>query len=259
MKKKFSVLFVLFLIITSFTNQSLAQKELPKSQLFLLHEDEVIPYKAEQYEAALKDFVKMFSDAKVESRSYNVVQGDYFTYTSVIPVTDFDGLAKYFGMTPDVIKKIGEDKFDAQMKKFDGCYNTHRNYLMTLRNDLSYKPEYALNPDDGINFRHFDYLYVVPGKEDEMAALLKEWKALYESKKIEEGYRVYIGSIGTEFGMVLFVQPAKSRTDWAILSDKQDEIFGKDYQKLWEKTVAITQKFEHKNAMMRPDLSYRPK
>ena len=68
-----------------------------------------------------------------------------------------------------------------------------------------------------------------------------------------------MGSMGTEIGMVLFVQPAKSRTDWAILSDKQDEIFGKDYEKLWKKSVAITQKFEHKNAMMRPDLSYRPK
>jgi hypothetical protein len=259
MKKKFGLLVYLIPAILAFSINVSAQGELPKSQLFLMHEDEVLPYKADQYESALKDFVKMFSDAKIENRTYNIVQGDYFTYTAVIPVTDFKGLAEYFGMTPDIIKKIGQDKFDAQMKKFDGCYDTHRNYLLTLRNDLSYKPEYALNPDDGINFRHFDYLYAVPGKEDEMTALLQEWKALYESKKIEQGYRVYMGSVGTENGMVLLVQPAKSRADWAILSDKQDEILGEESQKLWERTMEITQKFEHKNAMMRPDLSLRPK
>jgi hypothetical protein len=258
MKKKFALLFVSFLMVASFTNLSLAQKELPKTQLFLMHEDDVLPYMSDKYESALKDFVKMFSDAKVE-RTYNVIQTDLFKYTAVIPVTDFDGLAKYFGMSPEIVEKIGQDKFDAQMKKFDDCYDTHRNYLMTLRNDLSYKPEYGLNPDDGLNFRHLDYFYVVPGKEDEFVELIKEYKKLYESKKIEEGFRVYVGSVGTSMGMYLFVQPAKSRVDYATLSDKQDKILGNDGEKLWNKAIAITQKFEHHDGNMRPDLSLRKK
>jgi len=258
MKLKFSSPFLLLFFVLAFFAQSFAQKELPKSQLFLMHEDDVLPYMSDKYETALKDFVKMFSDAKVE-RTYNVIQTDIFKYTAVIPVTDFDGLAKYFGMSSEVMDKIGKDKFDAQMKKFDGCYDTHRNFLMTLRNDLSYKPEYGLNPDDGLNYRHLDYFYVVPGKEDEMMELIKEYKKLYESKKIEEGFRVYVGSVGTANGMFLFVQPAKSRVDYATFSDKQDEILGKDAQSLWEKTIAITQKFEHHDGNMRPDLSLRPK
>jgi len=258
MKLKFSSPFLLLFFVLAFFVQSFAQKELPKSQLFLMHEDDVLPYMSDKYEAALKDFVKMFSDAKVE-RTYNVIQTDIFKYTAVIPVTDFDGLAKYFGMSSEVMDKIGNDKFDAQMKKFDGCYDTHRNYLMTLHNDLSYKPEYGLNPDEGLNYRHLDYFYVVPGKEDEMMELIKQYKQLYESKKIEEGFRVYVGSVGTANGMYLFVQPAKSRVDFATLSDKQDEILGKDAQTLWEKAMAITQKFEHHDGNMRPDLSLRPK
>ncbi len=250
-------LLVFFALITFSTN-STAQKELPKSQLFLMHEDNVLPFMADKYESALKDFDKMMSDAKID-RTYNIIQADIFKYTAVIPVTDFDGLAKYFGMSPEVMNKIGKDKFESVMKKFDGCYDTHRNFLMTLRNDLSYKPEYGLNPDDGINFRHLDYFYAVPGKEDEMMELIKEYKKLYETKNIEEGYRVYMGSIGTEAGMVLFVQPAKSRVDYAALSDRQNEILGDEGQKLWDKTLAITQKFEHHDGMMRPDLSYRPK
>jgi hypothetical protein len=258
MKKKFMMLFLFVLGFVLFTNQSSAQKELPKSQLYLMHEDLVLPYMVDKYEQASKDFVQMLKDAKIDSRSYKVIQKDYFNYTAVIPVTDFDGLAKYFGMSPEMIEKIGKDKFDAQMRKFDGCYTTHRNYLLTLRNDLSYKPEYGLNMEQGLDYRHLDYFYPVPGKENEMMELIKEYKKLYESKKIEEGYRVYMGSVGTENGMVMFVQPSKSRVDFAMLSDKQDEILGKESQALWDKFLKVTQKFEHHDGMMRPDLSYQP-
>ena len=130
MKQKYLSLFLMVLFVLAFFAQSSAQKELPKSQLYLMHEDIVLPYMADEYEKALKDFAKLFSDAKIDSRSYRIIQKDYFNYTAVIPVTDFDGLAKYFGMTPEIIEKIGKDKFDAQMKKFDGCYDTHRNYLL---------------------------------------------------------------------------------------------------------------------------------
>jgi hypothetical protein len=259
MKQKSSLLFLAVLFVLAFLTQSFAQKDLPKSQLYLMHEDIVLPYMVNEYEKALKDFAKLFSDAKIDSRSYRIIQKDYFNYTAVIPVTDFDGLAKYFGMTPEIIEKIGKDKFDAQMRKFDGCYDTHRNYLLNLRNDLSYKPEYGLNMDEGLNYRHLDYFYPVPGKENELMELIKEYKKLYETKKIEEGYRVYMGSVGTEMGMVMFVQPAKSRVDFAMLSDKQDEILGKEAQALWDKLLKITQKFEHHDGVMRPDLSSQPK
>jgi len=259
MKQKSSLLFLIVLFVFAFFTQSFAQKDLPKSQLYLMHEDIVLPYMVNEYESALKDFAKLFSDAKIDSRSYRIIQKDYFNYTAVIPVTDFDGLAKYFGMTPEIIEKIGKDKFEAQMKKFDGCYDSHRNYLLNLRNDLSYKPEYGLNMDEGLNYRHLDYFYPVPGKENELMELIKEYKKLYETKKIEEGFRVYMGSVGTETGMVLFVQPAKSRVDFAMLSDKQDEILGKEAQALWDKLLKITQKFEHHDGVMRPDLSSQPK
>ncbi len=259
MKQKNFSLLLMVLFVLAFFAESFAQKELPKSQLLLMHEDLVLPSMADKYEQACKDYVQMLKDAKIDSRSYRVIQKDYFNYTAVIPVTDFDGLAKYFGMTPDVIEKIGKEKFDAQMKKFDGCYDTHRNYLLTLRNDLSYKPEYGLNMDEGLNYRHLDYFYPIPGKEDQMMELIKEYKKLYESKKLQEGYRVYMSSVGTENGMVLFVQPAKSRVDFAMLSDKQDEILGKEAQVLWDKLLKVTQKFEHHDGVMRPDLSFQPK
>jgi len=247
----------LFLFLLSFT-QLPAQDKLPDREMFMVHEDVVFPYMQDKYEKAAKDFVQMLIDANVEGSS-RAFQTEYFTYSTIISVKDFEGLAKYMEMRREMMDKIGEEKMGKVMGQFDGCYASHKNYLITLRNDLSYKPTYGLNADEGFNFRHFDYINVIPGKEDEMNDILKEYKALYESKNIEEGYRVYFGGIGTDMPYIIFVQPAKGRVDWATLSDRQDEQLGEEGSKLLNRMMAITQKFEHKDGMMRPDLYYSQK
>ncbi len=253
MKNKFFVpLLILFLI--PFFHLS-AQDKLPDSELLLVHEDAIYPYASEKYEKAVKDFVEMLKDSKVD-RTFRALQSDYFTYDFLTPVKDYDGLAKYFGMSSDMVLKIGKEKFSKVMSEFDGCYSSHKNYILNLRNDLSYKPKYGMDPNEGLNFRHLDYLYVIPGKEQEMISLIKEYKSLYEKKNIEEGYRVYIGDLGTNMPMFLFVQPAKGNVDWATLSDKQDVLLGDEGTALWNKAMSITQKFEHRSGMMRPDLYY---
>jgi hypothetical protein len=226
--------------------------------MFMFHEDVVFPYMQLKYEKAAKDFVEMLKEANAEGSS-RLIQLDYFTYNHIIPVKDYDGLSKYMGMRKENMAKIGEEKMNKVMSGFDGCYSSHKNFLMTLRNDLSYKPTYGLNSDEGLNFRHIDYINIIPGKENEMEQLLKEEKALYESKNIEEGYRVYFGGMGTDMPLIVLVQPAKGRTDWAMLSDRQDEQLGEEGTKLLNKFMTITQKFEHKNGMMRSDLSYMQK
>ena len=259
MKVKFITLSLLLLfLLISFSQVTAQEGELPKSQMFLIHEDEVLPYMTDKYEAAVKNFVKVLTDSKVEETSFSVTQVNYTTYSFVTPVNDYDGLAKYFGMSDAMVEKVGKDKFDQAMSQFDGCYDTHRNYLLTLRNDLSYKATVGLDPEEGLNFRHFDYYYVVPGKEDEMIEILKEWKALFEAKNIEQAYRVYIGGIGTHYQTVIMVKPDKGRVEWAISSDKRNELGGEEWDKLLDKTISIVQKFDHMSGRMRPDLFYMP-
>jgi len=209
-------------------------------------------------EAAVKNFVKLLTDSKVEETSFRVVQVNYNTYSFITPFNDYDGLAKYLSMREAMAEKVGKDKFDQAMSQFDGCYDTHRDYLLTLRNDLSYKATVGLNPEEGFNFRHLDYWYVVPGKEDEMIEILKEMKALYEAKNIEQAYRVYIGGIGTHDQTVILVRPDKGRVEWAISSEKRNELGGEEMDKLLDKTGSIIQKFEHMSGRMRPDLFYIP-
>jgi hypothetical protein len=255
--KLFAVFFSL--ILSAFIIPRLnAQEKLPDTELLMVHEDVVYPYMIDKYEKAAKDYVEMLKAANIE-QPFRVLQFEYFTFNTIRPLKDYDGLAKQMGMRDGMIEKIGKEKFEKVMAEFDGCYSSHKNYLLTLRNDLSYKPKYGMDPEEGINYRHIDFFYIIPGKEAEMTQLIKEYKVLYESKNIEEGYRVYYGGIGTDMPMVMFVQPAKSRVDFATLSDKQDEILGDDGTKFFNQVLSITQKFEHNDGVMRPDLFYMPK
>ncbi|MFC2084193.1 hypothetical protein ACFLS9_03975 [Bacteroidota bacterium] len=185
----FPTVILLFFLIFSITQVN-AQEEKGESGLFMIHEDVIYPYMADKYEEAINGFVNLLSENEVESWSFSCAQIDYYTYSYVIPVNDYEGLAKHFGFTETMMEKVGKENFAKTMSKFDDCYASHKNYLIRLDQSLSYKGKYGLDPKEEINFRHYDYLFVLPGKEVEIMEVLKEWKELYESKNIEQGYRV---------------------------------------------------------------------
>jgi len=241
-----------FFVLLSIS-QIIGQEDISNPQLFLIHEDQVLPYMADEYEDALKNFKNMISNSDVDMK-FNVAQTEYFTYSAIMPVNDYEGLSKHFAMTGDMIKKIGKDKFSTAMKKFDGCYDSHKNYLLKLRNDLSYKPKYGLDSKDGLNFRHFDFFHFIPGKEEEMIKLIKEWKEMNEVNNIQQGYRIYQGDLGTDSPMLLMVKSFKDRVSWATESEEISKKLGDQQKVLRKKMISLMQKFEHKNGNMRPDL-----
>ena len=91
---------------------------------------------------------------------------------------------------------LGEEGTKALMSGFDGTYDTHKDYILNLSNELSYNSGEIVQ--EGVYFRHFDYYFPYPGKWDEAKAITKEWNELYTSKNISQGYRIYTGGLGTE-------------------------------------------------------------
>jgi hypothetical protein len=149
---------------------------------------------------------------------------------------------------------LGEEGTEALMSKFDGTYDTHRDYVLNLSNELSYNSGEIV--EEGVYFRHFEYYFVYADKEKEAKAISKEWKELYTSKNIPQGYRIYTGGIGTE-PMVMVVQWAKSAEEFYAQQAKTREALG-DVKDLESRTMAITRKFESYDGWIRPDLSYKP-
>jgi len=130
--------------------------------------------------------------------------------------------------------------------------------MISLLPDLSYDPQNTGLMEEGLAFRRFDYYYIKPGNEEQAKAIAKEWQDLFASKKIESGYRLYTGGMGTEAPLYIVVQWAASPADFEAQETKVNELLGEEGKALNQKTMAITRKFETKTGWMRPDLSYTP-
>lgn len=233
-----------------------AQNQSAATQLFTIHEDVVIPSRVVEYEKAAKNLASLMEQHNMATMQYSAANSDDFTYIYISPVTNYAGLDNLGAGFAELEEKMGTKAFEEAMGKFSGNYHSHRDYLIRMHSELSYKPEYGNNMNDGMNFRHWDFYHVYPGKQDQIAEIAKEWVELNKSMDIQQGYRLYTGDMGTDMPLVIVSYSAKSASDFYSNYEKNMAKLGDAGKKLMEKTMAITWKMERREGSMRPDLSY---
>jgi hypothetical protein len=236
---------------------SLQAQDAPKSQLLSVHEDHVFPSKVEEYEKAALGLIGAIK-AQKSPISFTAGSMSDFTYIYVTPVEDLGAVDKMDANWSELRDKLGKDAFGSLMKAFDGCYLSHRNYLVRLRPDLSYKPAYGAGISEGLNFRHWEFYHIYPGMEDQADAIAKEWAALYERLKSPDGYRLYSSSFGLEGPVFIVVQSGKNASDFYTRSEEWMKRAGDEGEALMNRTLKLIWKFETKDGMIRPDLSASP-
>lgn len=256
MRKEILFLFVVCFLLGFCVANVSAQEEEPKSQLFFIHYDQVIPGMVDKYEEAAKGIVAKLSENNMTELKYTVAMTNDLNYLYVYELENMADLDK--NPWQDLEKKIGKEAMDAMWQPYDNTYTMHKNYLIRLWPDLSYTPETSNEQMAEMNFRHWDFYYVDPDKGDEAREIAKQWLELYKSKNITTGYRLYTGDIGTEVPVYVAVQWAKSPAEFYAQNAKNEELLGEEGQALLDKTMAITHKFEQKDGWIRPDLSYMP-
>lgn len=226
------------------------------TQLFAIHEDVVIPSRVAEYEEAARNLARLFEQHNIPSMQYRAAGSDDFVYVYISPVENYAALDKMNAGFVELQKKMGQSAFANAMDKFNGNYHSHRDYMLRMHPELSYKPEYGNDPTMDMNFRHWDFYHVYPGKETEIEAVAKEWISLNQSKNIEQGYRLYMGDMGTDMPMVLVSFAARNATEYYANSEKNMKALGEEGEKLIQKTMSLVWKYESKDGAMRPDLSY---
>ncbi len=254
--KKIIIAFPFLLVFIAYTAVPVLSQENQMGQLFAIHEDVVIPAKVHKYEKAAKGLASALEEHQIKTMFYNTANTSDFTYIYVTPVNrlaDIDVMDAAFG---ELMEKMGEKAFEKTMDQFTDCYDSHRNYMIRLRSDLSYNPEYGYNPEDGMNYRKWEFFHAYPGKEGQMRTVLEKWKALYTKHSIQGGYRIYQGEMGTDMPLIVVVESAKDAVDFATKRQQVIDKLGQEGEDLWNETIALTRKLEFKTGMMRPDLSY---
>jgi hypothetical protein len=213
----------------------------------------------ERYEKAAKNLAEMIGKSKVTSISYTAASIDNFTYIYFSPVDNLAAVDKMGESWAELEKSVGKQSFDAAMKQFDGCYPSHKNYLMRMRPELSYNPNYGGAIADGMLYRTWEFYYIHPGMEEEAENIAKEWVALNKKLGLPDGYRLYSGSYGSDTPVFVVAQSAKDAVDFTTRQAAWMKKAGDEGKALWAKTWKVIRKFDIHHGMIRPDLSVLPK
>lgn len=128
-------------------------------------------------------------------------------------------------------------------------------YYLTLRSELSYKPE-AVGFDPEKPMRHYTLLRVLPGQEMAMEEVARKFKALYEKHGIERGWRFYQYMTGSDLPAYLVVESAKDEHDHHMMEAENYEVFGDEAKALRGAAMAASRGMETMSGWVRPDLSY---
>jgi hypothetical protein len=238
----------LVLTLTSLTVQS--------QSMFMVHEDEVNLDMVLQYEETARTFQQYLTEHNFGMALSAGMTNDmrYFYTTPIEKYGDLDNMGEHWGALTEA---VGEEQMNALWAKFDACYDAHRNYVLYLDEELSYYPSGDIMADDG-NARKWTYLYAHPDKVNDLREVSKKWKALYEKHGIEDGYRVYTGGLGIDFGMMLIVSYGKDLADIIAREKATQEKTAAEGQQLWMESIPTIRKVDVKYGQMRPDLSYYP-
>ena len=81
-------------------------------------------------------------------------------------------------------------------------------------------------------------------------------KKLYQDKKIETPYTVWLADMGENNNLIVVTTEAKDAVSFYQQMDKDNTALGKDMDDLWSQMTSMITHFEHKNGHTRPDLSY---
>jgi len=216
---------------------------------YTIHEDLVIPSQDAKYMEAIKS-LKAACVLHKTNVTWVTVKHDDFSYIHLSQIKNFAELDK--NIFADLIAKMGQDAFGKMMSSFDGCYDTHSDFVVEEMPSLSY-----LTPPQGENYRDVLFWSVAPGKEMAAEGILMEWKKLYEGKKVPEGFVSYKVVYGRAPGFAV-VFWGKDPVDSATKGKKTWDIIGKEADDLIKRTYAITTKWSTKRANIQPDLSMMP-
>lgn len=235
-----------------------AQEDEEGPRWWAVFSEHVQPAMVDQFEAVSAENMEVIRANAPEDMVYYTLSGPQTGYMYAVPMDSYEQFMEIGEKWEAMVEKVGREKWaEMDAKGSEGVTSREMN-LYIERADLSYVPESPRLTMEEAPMRHYDYIYVVPGKEAEMTAVLKEWVELYKSHDADSGWMVYQAFSGEDLPMMVISTVAKSRADYEEDGNRLDELMGDADDALWAKTRVLMRKFDHTDAWMRPELSLVP-
>lgn len=235
-------------------NIALAQES--KNQAYYIHEDQVKPSMIQEYEAVSKDFAQACKTHMLQGVKWNIATTTTNKYLTISPIENMAELDN--NVFAPLREKMGKEAFGDIFKRFNKCYDVHRDYIVYLNKELTYMPEGIDINTEGKNYRKWHRLYVAPENIQNLKGKLKELKALFEKKGSKEYYRIYHNGFGAEGDYYVAVLSAVDAEDYARQSKENEALLGEEGKKLFAEMMEYVLRYETEEGVMRPDLAYAP-
>jgi hypothetical protein len=251
---------VLALGLLLFPIAAFAADPMPKPELYSLHEEVVQPSMMARYEAATKDLIAALAAKNVVASSFNfrTAMTTDFHYIYLTPINSFADLDTMMHAWMTVGDTIGRDKWSDIEKRNEAAMTSYNDIVVMRRPDLSYSPANPRVPMDQARWTRLQFYYLMPGHEGDAEAVARDYAALFKAKNISDSYSIYFGVMGEDLPLLVAALPAKSAADFAANDDRINATLGADVLALQARAMAITRRFETRDLILRPDLSYPP-
>jgi hypothetical protein len=230
---------------------------MPKDQLFYIHEEVAKIDKIDQYNSANEEFTRMMKESKLDVSSILASQTDDLHFYYLVPLNNYADIDKLSEAFNTMMANADKDKLNKNMQ--DGAESTEytRELVFKRSASLSYDPKQPSSLDRSKeNFLHWDFYTFKPEDRKQVMDLGEKIKKLYEDKKIETPYTVWLADMGERNNLIVVTTIAKDAVSFYQQSDKDNALLGKDMDDLWKQMMPMLEHFEHKNGHTRPDLSY---
>jgi hypothetical protein len=228
----------------------------PAPQYFVLHQEKARPSMVKEYESTTKEFITLVkaNKAKMPHFSFNAFVSPDFTYSYVSPIpnlagldainADFGALAQAAGAALSDLNKRG----GVAMERVDEA-------IIQRLPEQSYAPAEPRLESGRVRYYHYGFYYVIPGREGEVDALGQEYLKLFKAKGVKNGYTIYKGVMGADLPYYFVSEGALDAADFQVEDAKTAALVGPELEALGARLMALTRRYETREAVPRPDLS----
>lgn len=227
-----------------------------KDQLYMVREEVAKVNMWDQYESTSKQWVELMNQAGLDLPYVRASQRDDGHYIYLIPINSYADIDKMPAIFGSAVEKIGKDKWTKFMVENEGSMETHRDYVVRWSAEYSYVPKEPRLKMEDAKFIHWMYFHFKFEKRQELLAVLKEWKKLYEDKNIKNGYSLWLVELGLDNNMMVLTEYAKDGADFYTSQKEDNALMEAEANVLWNKMSPLLTSVEQKYGSRRPDLNY---
>lgn len=228
--------------------------ELGAQQMYHIHEDVVKPSMTGEYEAVLSDINKLAQETDLDGVNMMVFQGADNHYFFISPLESYANLDKPSPVA-QLMEKAGKEKVGKLFSRMDKCYDTEKDYVIILDEELSYMPNGITLTPEGQNYREHYKIYVSPGNRDEVKTHMQKVKKMFSDNNSKMHYRVYRSAFGTEAEYYLVSVAAADELDMATKSKANEQLMGEKGQSTMFEMFQTTLGIVETEGYMRPEMA----